>query len=152
MVREPWRAHPLAWIHRAEARSIARELGAQLISGKVPPGSLLRLSDPVMVEAVHTLRVPYFGPGSAALERCYDKYEACRRVAGAPRTFLASEAHSLPVPFVLKPRRGSDSIGVQLVGDVPPGVYIMGTEIEGKKVFRRVTVEAGKLSWVVFKP
>jgi hypothetical protein len=38
------------------------------------------------------------------------------------------------------------------VGDVPPGVYIMGTEIEGKKVFRRVTVEAGKLSWVVFKP
>jgi len=28
----------------------------------------------------------------------------------------------------------------------------MGTEIEGKKVFRRVTVEAGKLSWVVFKP
>jgi D-alanine-D-alanine ligase-like ATP-grasp enzyme len=119
VVCEPWRAHPLAWIHRAEARSIARELRAPLISGQVPPGSLLRLSDPVMREVVRTLRVPYFGPGSAALECCYDKYEACRQIAGAPRTLLASEAHSLPTPFVLKPRRGSDSIGVRLVGDVP---------------------------------
>ena len=121
VVREPWRPHPLAWIHRAEARSIARELGVRLVSGEVPPGSLLRLSDPVMREVVRTLRVPYFGPGSAALERCYDKHEACRRVAGAPRTFLASEAHSLPAPFVLKPRRGSDSIGVRLVSRIPPG-------------------------------
>jgi D-alanine-D-alanine ligase-like ATP-grasp enzyme len=138
VVREPWRAHPLACIHRAEARSIARELGAQLISGDVPPGSLLRLSDPVMRKVVRTLRVPYFGPGSAALERCYDKYEACRWIAGAPRTFLASEAHALLPPFVLKPRRGSDSIGVRLVGDVPLGKrdrdhlvqeYIVGDEV-----------------------
>ena len=38
------------------------------------------------------------------------------------------------------------------VSDVPIGTYTVGTEIEGKKVFRTVTVEAGKLSWVVFKP
>ena len=38
------------------------------------------------------------------------------------------------------------------VGDVPPGTFVMGTEIGGKKVFRQVTVEAGKLTWVVFKP
>jgi murein DD-endopeptidase MepM/ murein hydrolase activator NlpD len=38
------------------------------------------------------------------------------------------------------------------VSDVPEGTYVVGTEIEGKKVFRTVTVEAGKLSWVVFKP
>ena len=38
------------------------------------------------------------------------------------------------------------------VSDVPPGTYVVGTEIEGKKVFRTVTVEAGKLTWVVFKP
>jgi murein DD-endopeptidase MepM/ murein hydrolase activator NlpD len=38
------------------------------------------------------------------------------------------------------------------VSDVPPGTYVVGTEIEGKKVFRTVTVETGKLSWVVFKP
>lgn len=38
------------------------------------------------------------------------------------------------------------------VSDVPAGSYVLGTEIEGKKVFRQVDVEAGKLSWVVFKP
>jgi murein DD-endopeptidase MepM/ murein hydrolase activator NlpD len=38
------------------------------------------------------------------------------------------------------------------VSDVPPGNYILGTEIGGKKVTRSVTVEAGKLTWVVFKP
>ena len=38
------------------------------------------------------------------------------------------------------------------VSDVPPGTFVMGTEIEGKKVFRQVTVKAGKLTWVVFKP
>jgi murein DD-endopeptidase MepM/ murein hydrolase activator NlpD len=38
------------------------------------------------------------------------------------------------------------------VSDVPPGEFVIGTEIGGKKVFRRVTVEAGKLTWVVFRP
>ena len=38
------------------------------------------------------------------------------------------------------------------VNDVPPGSYVLGTEIGGAKVFRRVTVEAGKLTWVVFRP
>ncbi len=38
------------------------------------------------------------------------------------------------------------------VSDVPPGIYVLGTDIGGKKVTRTVTVEAGKLSWVVFKP
>jgi murein DD-endopeptidase MepM/ murein hydrolase activator NlpD len=38
------------------------------------------------------------------------------------------------------------------VSDVPPGEFIIGTEIQGKKVFRKVTVEAGKLTWVVFRP
>ncbi|HEX5004029.1 MAG TPA: M23 family metallopeptidase [Gemmatimonadales bacterium] len=38
------------------------------------------------------------------------------------------------------------------VSDVPPGTYLLGTEIDGRKVFRRVTVEEGKLTWVVFRP
>jgi len=38
------------------------------------------------------------------------------------------------------------------ITDVPVGAYVMGTAIGGKKVFRRVTVEAGKLTWVVFRP
>ena len=36
--------------------------------------------------------------------------------------------------------------------DVPPGEYVIGIEIEGRKVFRKVTVEDGKLTWVVFRP
>jgi len=38
------------------------------------------------------------------------------------------------------------------LGDVPAGTYVIGTEIEGQKVFRQITVEAGKLTWVVLKP
>ena len=38
------------------------------------------------------------------------------------------------------------------VGDVPAGRYVVGTEIGGKRVLRRITVAAGKLTWVVFKP
>jgi murein DD-endopeptidase MepM/ murein hydrolase activator NlpD len=38
------------------------------------------------------------------------------------------------------------------VGDVPPGEYVMGVEIGRQKVLRRIRVEAGQLTWVVFRP
>lgn len=38
------------------------------------------------------------------------------------------------------------------VSDVPVGTYVLGVTIGGKKIFRQVTVEPGKLTWVVFKP
>ncbi|HJR50385.1 MAG TPA: peptidoglycan DD-metalloendopeptidase family protein [Gemmatimonadales bacterium] len=38
------------------------------------------------------------------------------------------------------------------VGDVPPGRYVLGTEIAGQRVLREVTVTAGKVTWVVFSP
>ncbi|MFN2571408.1 MAG: peptidoglycan DD-metalloendopeptidase family protein [Gemmatimonadales bacterium] len=38
------------------------------------------------------------------------------------------------------------------ISDVPPGAYVLGVEIAGRRVFRQVKVEAGKLTWVVFKP
>jgi murein DD-endopeptidase MepM/ murein hydrolase activator NlpD len=38
------------------------------------------------------------------------------------------------------------------VSDVPAGEYVLGVEIEGRRVFRRVRVEAGKLTWVEFRP
>jgi murein DD-endopeptidase MepM/ murein hydrolase activator NlpD len=38
------------------------------------------------------------------------------------------------------------------VGDVPPGDYDLGVTIDGKKVFRHIRVEAGKLTWVEFRP
>jgi D-alanine-D-alanine ligase-like ATP-grasp enzyme len=125
VVREAWRLDPLAWIHRAEARAIARELRAGMATyPEIPRGRpLLRLSDAAMRAAVRTIGVAYAGPGSAALERCYDKYEATRTVAAAgletPQTYLASAAPGLRAPFVLKPRRGSDSIGVRIVAAIP---------------------------------
>src|SRR5437762_1251299 len=110
VVREPWRFDALAWIHRAEARAMARELGAPIVTfhGSLPEGSaLLRLSDPVMRWVVRGLNAPYCGPGSAALERCYDKLEAHRLVTAlgidAPQTFLADAPQSPRAPFVLKP-------------------------------------------------
>jgi hypothetical protein len=38
------------------------------------------------------------------------------------------------------------------VGDVPPGEYTLGVTIEGKKVYRRIRVDAGKVTWVEFRP
>ena len=64
VLRESWQPHPLAWIHRAEARFFAEELrragyAARLVRFRddsisdLPSGLLvLRLSDPVMLAAV----------------------------------------------------------------------------------------------------
>ncbi len=38
------------------------------------------------------------------------------------------------------------------LGDVPAGTYLVGTEIDGTRVLRRVTVAAGRVTWVVFRP
>ena len=135
---ESWHWHPLAWVHRAEARSFAEELRragyavrlvrfrGDSVSG-LPPGLLvLRVSDPVMLIAVQTLTRAtrnFLGPGAAVMERCYDKYEAYRVATASgvdcPATELASEASTMPFPLVLKPRRGSDSIGVWLFRNGP---------------------------------
>jgi D-alanine-D-alanine ligase-like ATP-grasp enzyme len=142
VLRESWHPHPLAWIHRAEARSIAEELRREgyavrlvrfqddSVSDLSPGLLLLRISDPVMLAAVQMLTRaarPFLGPGAAVMERCYDKYEA-HRIATAngvdcPATALASEASAMPFPLVLKPRRGSDSIGVRLLWDSPIPAY-----------------------------
>jgi murein DD-endopeptidase MepM/ murein hydrolase activator NlpD len=36
------------------------------------------------------------------------------------------------------------------IGGIPPGDYVLGTEIGGRKVWRRVTVAAGQVTWVEF--
>jgi hypothetical protein len=38
------------------------------------------------------------------------------------------------------------------IGDVAPGDYTLGVEIEGRRVYRRVRVAAGKVTWVEFRP
>jgi D-alanine-D-alanine ligase-like ATP-grasp enzyme len=140
VVRERWRPHPLAWIHRAEARSLIAELrdaGCDVriapfradAVARLPAGPLLlRVSDPVMLEAAQALTaasIPYVGPSAGAMARCYDKYEAWRLASAAgvncPATVFAEEAGALSYPLILKPRCGSDSIGVRLLrhGPIP---------------------------------
>ena len=137
VVIEPWRPRPLAWIHRGEARAVAGELRRAghavrelvLRAGAVadvPPGALLRLSDPVMQAAADALcraGVPYLGPSAAVMARCYDKWAAHRILSAAgidcPATALGSDAGGLAFPLIVKPRRGSDSLGLRLVRNAP---------------------------------
>ena len=147
VVREPWRASPLAWIHRAEAAAVARELGTALVaySADLPPGRpLLRLSDPVMRQVVGEIAAPYLGPGRDALERCYDKHEACRIVRAAgldvPETLLADTSTLPPSPFILKPRRGSDSIGVRIASEVPSAKRNADHLVQARIIGREVTI------------
>jgi D-alanine-D-alanine ligase-like ATP-grasp enzyme len=147
VVREPWRFDPLAWIHRAEARAMARELRAPLIeyTGALPPGLvLLRLSDAFMRRVVGELDTPYRGPGREALERCYDKYGAHLLVSAAgldsPEMVLADSPGLPPALFVLKPRRGSDSIGVRIARAVPEGMRNPDHLVQARVVGREVTV------------
>lgn len=147
VVREPWRPDPLAWIHRAEARAMAGELRAPLVeyAGKLPPGcALLRLSDAFMRRVVGELDAPYRGPGREAFERCYDKYEA-HRIASAngldsPETVLADSPKLPAAPFVLKPRRGSDSIGVRIASVVPKAKRNRDHLAQVRVVGREVTI------------
>ena len=156
VLHERWRPSPLAWIHRAEARSIAAELTqagtpARLLrfDACTRPGDgplLLRLSDPVMLEAVKALTsasINYLGPGAAVLERCYDKFEATQiaRANGidCPETWLATDARGTVLPVVLKPRRGSDSIGLRVLrGSIPlrfrTGEHIVQPLVRGAEV------------------
>ncbi len=52
------------------------------------------------------------------------------------------------------PRNHSDPVYQEHFGisDVPPGEYVLGVQIGGRRAYRRVRVEPGKLTWVVFAP
>ena len=71
------------------------------------------------VKALTHARRPFLGPSTAVMERCYDKYGAYRMATAndvdCPATMLANDVDVIPFPIVLKPRRGSDSIGVHIV-------------------------------------
>lgn len=159
VMHDAWRLHPLAWIHRSEARRIARELrrsghavrrcafGRSTIADSGAGRRILRLSDPVMfeaVEALSTARVPYIGPGFDSMKRCYDKYSACRLITAAgfacPQTELGIEADRIDFPAVAKPRWGSDSIGLRRYahGPVPATKrnerYVVQRHIRGTEI------------------
>lgn len=168
---EPWRAHPLAWIHRGEARAIARELGAagdavrllqfreSGIAGLPQEPLLLRMSDPVMLAAVRALTraaVPYVGPGAPALERCYDKHTAGRLVAergiDTPATMLASRADALSFPLVLKPRRGSDSLGLRVFRAGPLPMHLQTDRHVAQELVRGAELTVATLNGEVGTP
>ena len=52
------------------------------------------------------------------------------------------------------PRNHADPIYNEhfAISDVPAATYVLGVEIDGKRVFRQVKIEAGKITWVEFKP
>lgn len=159
IVCERWRLDPLAWIHRVEARAMAKELEAGGMRVRlaclderarvVLPGErmLLRVSDPRMLTLTRALAaagIEYLGPAADVLARCYDKYAAMQRLRAAgvdcPETCLACDAIVIAPPRLLKPRRGSDSIGVRMLGAHPVPVrkrtpeflaqaYVRGTEL-----------------------
>jgi murein DD-endopeptidase MepM/ murein hydrolase activator NlpD len=66
------------------------------------------------------------------------------------------EPRETPFSFIetYGPRNNSDPVYNEHFGisDVPPGTYVLGVEIDGKRVFRQVKVESGKLTWVEFRP
>jgi len=69
-------------------------------------------------EALTRAGIPYIGPGAAVMQLCYDKRAATERVAAAGIT-VPADATSFPM--VVKPRRGSDSLGVRIAraGPIP---------------------------------
>jgi len=161
IVIEPWRAHPLAWIHRGEARAIAGELrraGRAVTEirfrkdavADLPPGPLLlRLSDPVMLAAARALGragIAYLGPSAAVMARCYDKWVAHGIASAAgidcPATALASDAAGLSFPLIVKPRWGSDSLGMRLVrgGPIPQRARSAGFVAQERIVGAELTV------------
>jgi len=66
------------------------------------------------------------------------------------------EPQETPFSFIetYGPRNHSDPVYHEhfAISDVPAGEYVLGVEIAGKRVFRRVKVEVGKLTWVEFRP
>lgn len=127
---------PVSWAHRVEARMLARELltmgyEATVIVYKNPQTlnglggiRLLRLSDELMVKATRELTtagIKYVGPSPGVLEECYDKLfaeeQAEKSGVFCPPTFTADDSVALAPPLLLKPRRGSDSLGIKMCRD-----------------------------------
>lgn len=65
------------------------------------------------------------------------------------------EPRETPFSFIetYGPRNHPDPVYEEhfAIGDVPPGEYVLGVEIDGRRVYRRVRVEEGGLTWVEFR-
>jgi murein DD-endopeptidase MepM/ murein hydrolase activator NlpD len=69
---------------------------------------------------------------------------------------VKAEPRETPFSFIetYGPRNHPDPVYQEhfAISDVSPGTYVLGVEIAGKRVFREVKVDAGKLTWVEFRP
>lgn len=80
--------------------------------------------------------------------------------AAVPRAWIYGlvkpEPQETPFSFIetYGPRNHADPVYHEhfALSDVPPGEYVLGVEIDGQRVYRRVVVRAGLLTWVEFRP
>jgi murein DD-endopeptidase MepM/ murein hydrolase activator NlpD len=65
------------------------------------------------------------------------------------------EPQETPFSFIetYGPRNHADPVYHEhfAISDVPPGTYVLGVAIDGKRVYRRISVQAGRLTWVEFR-
>ncbi|PYP70292.1 MAG: hypothetical protein DMD41_15195, partial [Gemmatimonadetes bacterium] len=66
------------------------------------------------------------------------------------------EPQETPFSFIetYGPRSHADPVYHEhfAISDVPAGEYVLGVGIAGRRVYRRIRVEAGKLTWIEFRP
>jgi D-alanine-D-alanine ligase len=87
--------------------------------------------------------LPYAGPSYRVLESCYDKLFAYRTIGAAgidyPPTSWDAQSLSFQKPFLVKPRRGSDSLGVRILPNHIPAKYrtehfLIQQFVDGKEI------------------
>ena len=92
-------------------------------------------------------RIAYYGPRDAVMELCYDKLRATRLAEAegiaCPRTMLGDVAAAFDFPLIVKPRRGSDSIGLRLLRKGPLPARYRTSEYLVQEVVR------GLINWLV---
>ena len=118
-----------------------------------------------MLQAARALEragTPFLGPGAAVMERCYDKYTAGSIAAAngiaCPATALAGNAEGMSFPLILKPRRGSDSIGLRVLsaGPIPARVrndaHIVQEQVRGTELTIGVIRQDAGMALRIFLP
>ena len=76
---------------------------------------------------------------------------------GQVRIYGLRKAAPVETPFSFVETYGSRAHAHPLyqetfaIGDVPPGEYTLGVEVDGRRIYRRVRVSPGLLTWVEFR-
>jgi len=104
-------------------------------------------------ESLQRAGIAYFGPRPEVMQVCYDKLRATRLAAAegvdCPSSALGNAAGAIGFPLIVKPRRGSDSLGLRLLarGPLPAryaiGEYLVQEFVRGTEI--TVAVLAGRV-------